>query len=348
MTARDLITRDPVTRDPVAWDLPRELYIEVTNRCNSACQACVRTFSKPEPLRDLTLGELETIVAQFPALERVVLHGIGEPLLVDDLPAMIRAVKARFPSAAVLFNSNAVLLDANWRHALIEAGLDEYRVSLDGATAATYALIRGIDALDRVIENLRAFAALAREAGHPGLSFWLTAMRENLYELPALVDLAADIGIPEVYVQRLVLTRRGLARPEHSLYGKLHARQEEVLAEAARRAEAHGIAFRASGLATPRESLDVRDGPRGASQEQSWSACFRMWRSTYVTANGNVLPCCISPFSTTDYEGLMLGNVFETPLADIWNGEKYIQRRKALHTAQPLHPCEGCGTWWSL
>ena len=340
--------RKPIARDPVALELPHELYVEVTNRCNSHCLACVRTFRKPEPLRDLTLAEFESIVSQFPALERVVLHGIGEPLLVAALPAMIRAVKARFSSAAVLFNSNAVLLDEDWRRSLIESGLDEYRISLDGATAATYAQIRGLDAYDRVVENLYAFAPLAREAGHPRLSFWLTAMRENLGELPALVDLAADMGIPEVYVQRLVLTRRGLARQEHSLYGQLRAREEAALAEAARRAETHGVAFRASGLSTPRESLGARGGSQHPSQKKPWAACFRMWRSTYVTANGNVLPCCISPFSTADYEALILGNVFETPFVDIWNGKKYVARRRALHTEQPLHPCEGCGTSWSL
>ena len=73
-----------------------------------------------------------------------------------------------------------------------------------------------------------------------------------------------------------------------------------------------------------------------------------MWRSTYVTANGNVLPCCISPFSTTDYPGLVFGNVFETPFAEIWNGERYVARRRALYTDHPLHPCEECGTSWSL
>jgi MoaA/NifB/PqqE/SkfB family radical SAM enzyme len=335
-------------RNAIARELPIELYVEVTNRCNSHCRACVRTFRKPEPLRDLTLDEFEALVDQFPTLERVVLHGIGEPLLVADLPAMIRAVKTRFPSAAVLFNSNAVLLDEGWRRLLIEAGLDEYRISIDGATAETYARIRGIDAYDRVVDNLYAFSRLASGAGHPRLSFWLTAMRENLDELPDLVDLAVDMGIPEVYVQRLVLTRRGLARKEHSLYGQLHERQEAALTEAARRAETHGIAFRASGLSTPRESLGVGNDPLEASQDKLWSGCFRMWRSTYVTANGNVLPCCISPFSTADYDGLILGNVFQTPFVDIWNGTKYVARRTALHTEQPLHPCEGCGTCWSL
>jgi MoaA/NifB/PqqE/SkfB family radical SAM enzyme len=128
----------------------------------------------------------------------------------------------------------------------------------------------------------------------------------------------------------------------------LREREEAALAEAARRAQAHGVAFRASGLSTPRVSLGAVDNPERALLGTPWSACFRMWQSTYVTANGNVLPCCISPFSTADYEGLIMGNVFETPFRDIWNNVRYVKRRTALHTGRPLHPCEGCGTSWSL
>ena len=329
-------------RNPFAEELPRELYVEVTNRCNSHCQTCIRTFELLEPLRDLSLAEFCAIVDQFPVLDRVVLHGIGEPLLNVELPAMIRYVKDQHPSAVVLFNSNAILFDEGWQRALIDAGLDEFRVSLDAATAATYSRIRGIDAFDTVIENLRRFASLHKNE-RPRLSLWLTAMRQNLGELPALVNLAAEIGVPEVYVQRLVLIHRGLAQAEQSLYRRLRAREEVALAEAAARAKAHRLTFRASGLASPQESLRApSDG------DKPWSACFRLWTTTYITANGNVLPCCISPFSTTDYASLVLGNVFQTPFAQIWNGAKYVERRAALHTAQPLHPCEQCGVYWSL
>lgn len=332
------------SRKPVAEGLPRELYVEVTNRCNSRCQTCIRTFELLEPLRDLTLTEFQTIMDQFPVLDRVVLHGIGEPLLNAELVAMIRYLKNQHPSTVVLFNSNAILLDEDWQRALIDAKLDEFRVSLDAATAATYARIRGIDAFDTVIENLCHLSSLLRKAERPRLSFWLTAMRDNLGELPLLVDLAAEIGVPEVYVQRLVLINRGLARAEQSLYRQLRAQEESALAEAAERAIAHGLAFHASGLVSPQESLR-----RGRNDgDRPWSACYRLWTTTYITANGNILPCCISPFSTTNYAGLILGNVFRSPFAQTWNDEKYIERRAALHTAHPLHPCELCGVNWSL
>ena len=339
-------------RSPVAKELPRELYVEVTNRCNSHCQTCVRTFALAEPLCDLRLAEFQAIADQFPALARVVLHGIGEPLLNAELAAMVRYVKDRHPEAMVLFNSNAVLLDEEWQKALTDAGLDEFRISLDAATATTYARIRGIDAFDTVIQNVRRFGSVLRHAERPRLSFWLTAVRENLGELPALIDIAAQIGVPEVYVQRLVLFSDGLAQAEHSPYGKLRRQEEAALAEAAERAAAHGLNFRASGLTSPQKSLQGPNNggqpPSDLIQEYRCSACHRLWTTTYITANGNVLPCCISPFSTTDYPGLILGNVFRSPFAQIWNGTNYVRRREALYTAQPLHPCELCGLNWIL
>src|SRR5258708_32847263 len=69
--------------------LPRSIYIEPTSRCNELCQQCPRTLLSREDDRDLSFDDFRSIVDQFPELERVVLHGLGEPLLNKDLPRMI-------------------------------------------------------------------------------------------------------------------------------------------------------------------------------------------------------------------------------------------------------------------
>ena len=143
--------------------LPRSLYLETTSRCNSLCETCILTFGGQEPAKDLGWDEFRAVVDQFPVLERVLLHGIGEPLLNRDLVRMVAHLKAR--GAAVLFNSNAITLSARLGEALIGAGLDEVRVSLDASTRETYARIRGVDAFDKVIANLERFAALSRRPG---------------------------------------------------------------------------------------------------------------------------------------------------------------------------------------
>ena len=67
--------------------LPRSIYIEPTSRCNELCQQCPRTLLSREDDRDLSFDNFRYIVDQFPLLDRVVLHGLGEPLpLLDEAP----------------------------------------------------------------------------------------------------------------------------------------------------------------------------------------------------------------------------------------------------------------------
>src|SRR5690349_23701466 len=95
-------------RSTVLATPPRELHIETTNRCNLACKTCPQQWGMPEDSADLTLETVNGILDQTPGVQRVVLHGIGEPLLNKELPAIVRAVKAR--GAYALFNTNGLLL----------------------------------------------------------------------------------------------------------------------------------------------------------------------------------------------------------------------------------------------
>jgi radical SAM protein with 4Fe4S-binding SPASM domain len=103
-----------------------------------------------------------------------------------------------------------------------------------------------------------------------------------------------------------------------------------------------GLALRASGLTTPLVSL------QGGASPRPWAGCQRPWTLSYVTANGNVLPCCISPWVARDYQALILGNALAEPFADIWNGERYRRFRNDFESESPPDPCRGCGLLWSI
>jgi len=330
-------------RPPVVATLPRSLYLETTNRCDSKCQTCIRTFQSLEPPADLTLEQVKAIASQFPVLDRVVLHGIGEPLLNVEIFAIVAYLKTR--SATVLFNSDAISLTAKRALKLIESGLDEYRVSMDAATRQTYRKLRGVDQFDRVVVNVRRLVALERERSRsaPRVSLWFTASRTNLHELLAFVRLAADLSVPEVYVQRLVFNGLGLATGENALHGRLEQQERELLDQAEELARTLGLTLRASGLTTPLVSLKGE-----TSRPRPWAGCQRPWTLSYVTANGNVVPCCISPWVARDYQALILGNAFAEPFAEIWNGERYRRFRIGFESASPPDPCRGCGLLWSI
>lgn len=286
------------------------------------------------------------IADQLPELEQIFLHGIGEPLLNRELFEIISLLKGR--DVYVLFNSNGILLDAQRQQDLIQAGLDELRISLDAASAHGYQKIRNSDEFAKIIDNLRSFIALQkqRRVAHPKLSLWFLATRENISELPDFVKLAAGIGIGEVYLQRLVYFQDdqgyGLAKDSMTLQKSTDG--SSALVEQSQDIAAKlGIRFNASGLSRPCASLQGH-----SAAELPWARCDRPSTLMYITANGNVLPCCISPFSTVDYASIVLGSVFKESLAEIWSGYRYRSFRKQHQSESPPKCCRGCGIQWSL
>jgi len=334
-----------ISTSPEVATLPRSIYIEPTSRCNEFCQQCPRTLLSREDDRDLSFDQFRYIVDQFPVLERVVLHGLGEPLLNKELPRMVQYLKAR--GTYVLFNSNGIGLTEKRGQALIEAGLDEYRLSMDGASRETYAKVRGVDAFDKIWRNVRAFLAMqkAQDATKPAVSLWFTAMKENLHELSALIDIASENGIREVHLQRLVYFEEGLAHSKQALFRRSTREELEMVRRCEKMCEERGITFSAAGSATPIESL-MRD-----FGERPWSGCHRPYTLTYITSSGNVLSCCFAPFghrSAREYqEERVLGNIFQQPIEEIWHGEHYQQFRSAFESDHPAKHCSQCGVNWS-
>src|SRR5262249_8413532 len=214
---------------------------------------CPRTYEELEPPADMSWELFTRIVDQVPDIARVVLHGVGEPMLVKDLPRMIGYLKDR--GAYVLFNTNGTVLNARNGRAIAEAGLDELRVSLDAANATTFKLVRGKDYFNRIVRNVRAFLEQQRKEKleKPRVSLWLTGLKETIDDLPGFVRVAADIGVKEVYLQRLVFFEHGAvghARPDQALFERLTADEAARLAEAEALSRTLGIQFSASGAAS--------------------------------------------------------------------------------------------------
>src|SRR6266852_2134351 len=151
-------------RNTAPEQAPVCLYLETTNRCNLLCTTCPRTYEELEPPADMSWELFTSIVDQVPNLQRAVLHGVGEPMLVRNLPRMVRYLKDR--GVYVLFNTNDTVLNEKNGRALITAELDELRVSLDASNAKSFREIRGKNYFDRILRNVRAFRSLQEKGGH--------------------------------------------------------------------------------------------------------------------------------------------------------------------------------------
>ena len=319
------------------------LYLEVTNRCNLLCETCPRTFEALEPPADMSWELFTRIVDQAPGMRRAVLHGVGEPMLVPELPRMIRYLKAR--GVYVLFNTNGTLLREKRFFELIESGLDELRVSLDAADAKTYAAVRGRPFFDRIVRDVRNLRVYQDKAGvqHPKISLWLTGLKETIQQLPDFVRLAAIMRVQDVHLQRLVFDEAGfgMASAEHSLFESTAAEEQAAITAAQEIGAELGVTLDASGATEPGESLKQHG-------EKPWSGCRRPWSLMYFTAHGRALPCCIAPFSARGYETYTLGDAKTQTLAEMWNGHAYTDFREKLVSDAPPKPCQNCGLRWSL
>lgn len=315
----------------------RRLHLEVTNRCNSVCETCVRT-TDPDPDRDLGLAEIARIV-ELPGLESVALQVNGEPLLHRELEAIIALIHGR--GVRVELNTNAIGLHEQRSRALIASGLDQLNISLDGATAETYRLLRGVDALAKVIHNAEGFVRVRGNEPRPELWAWMTASRHNIGELPALVELAARVEFDGLYLQRLVFYGKGLACDQDSLHGRLRSEDEDSIDRAVTRAAALGLRLSASGGHSVRGMLSAQTDPEPAR------ACRRPSEGAVVMANGDVVPCCISTF-VAPRETITMGNVLDSGWTEVWSGRPYARFRASLRRDVMPECCRQCGVRWSL
>jgi radical SAM protein with 4Fe4S-binding SPASM domain len=71
--------------------------------------------------------------------------------------------------------------------------------------------------------------------------------------------------------------------------------------------------------------------------DRSTLHCRWPWSAAYVTAEGDVTPCCNCP----DKRELFMGNLLEKPFSSIWNGKAYRIFRRELREGVP-QICRNC------
>jgi radical SAM protein with 4Fe4S-binding SPASM domain len=234
-------------------------------------------------------------------------------------------------------NSNLTLLTPRRAELCVTSGLHALSVSLDGATAPVYEAIRRKASFAKVLRNLGRLVDARDAAGSPlQVRLVMVLMRANLHELPALVRLAHEQRVPEILVQRLSSDLGQPDLPAQYIPIKQYVEGAELgpadLGEAAavfdesrRLAQALGIT-----LHLPR----LQAAPQGGR-------CDWPWTQLYLTAAGQLLPCCM--VATADRA--TFGNVFDGGLVARWQGEAAQSFRAALADGEPPAVCRSCALY---
>lgn len=141
---------------------PVELLIELTNACNLACVMCPHAQMKRG--RGVMSRELfRKIIDEASDLDirSIKLAGLGEPLLDRDIAEKIAYAKMK--NLCVKMFTNGMLLDQQRSQQLIQAGVDEIFISIDGGTPLVQETIRKGSSFSQLQANLGYLNDLRRE-----------------------------------------------------------------------------------------------------------------------------------------------------------------------------------------
>lgn len=283
--------------------------IEFSLRCNYRCPYCY-VPRNPDVSRELTRPEIKDVICQADALgaRKIIILG-GEPSIYPHLLEMIDFIRSR--GLAVEMFSNGSGIDAAVALALAERAV-RVVLKMNSFEEAVQDRLTGVPGSYRQIKDTLGHL---RRAGYPSEDHFLAVStvicRDNQHEI---LDMWRWLRDREIVPYFEIITPQANAADHPELHVPPDALEALFKAVARIDRERYGL------LWEPQPPL-------------VGNKCLRHRFSCLVTARGDVLPCV----GVT----IPVGNVRETPLADILAGSEVIRNLKR-HRETIKGPCRDC------
>jgi len=317
---------------------PRELVVEISGRCNLKCPMCIGVSGADvsnlihTPFKAPAV-EIERFIDGCGGnLQKVYLSGISEPMLAASFREVCSYIHSK--GKACGFITNGTLLNDD--SCAFIASLDNFSVgiSFDGATPETFERIRHGASFPRVVDNIRnltkAFGNKNRTSCFVGFNF--CSMSSNIDELPAVVELAASLGVDNVHAHHVV--PQSVDMVEESLFFH-QQRSDDVMLAAETRAKALGLSFS--------RPEPFRAGGQ-ARFSDAWKRCDHPWRVLQIQ-RFKVATCCTYVLAENERAGEMENYEQIYPniaSAALWNSDSLRQLRRSLFSGTPSRHCREC------
>jgi len=363
-----LMELDNFEKKTIVSYYPRNLQVEHTNICNAQCIMCTHYFNKNHNGKFVDNDFVEQIKPILPYLERITLHGIGEPFLHPNIIEYIR-----------LYSSYDVKLTAVTNGSVMSPELAEeihksfYSItfSCDACTKETYEKIRKGLSFEKFKEN----AKLLRSYGTAlPMRMSTVAMRQNLHELPGIVRLAAELGFDLLIISD-VTTQELMGNMQDSIKC-FPATAAYYINEAAKVAKEVGIEiqypeyiFEFEGNKDLMEEQAELDSMPKFKEDSFAEELYEMYKKSdffepiikatkdnfvvesgyecdgicdfvlerpYLNIKGDINLCCTNWMH-------IVGNIIDSKsFEDIWNGEIYQGIRSLFYNGKIPKFCVGC------
>ncbi len=299
---------------------PPSLNLALTNRCNLSCIMCGESKERGNN-RELSEEVFERVKVLFPFLYDINLTGGGENFLYPKFFEIVELIKKY--KVYTITSTNGVLIDKEKARQLVLSSFGLLSISIDGATKETLERIRRGADFENLIKNVKRINFFKRgyKKNRPKLKFHFVAMRDNIEELPKLVELAHELWVEEVSVAYLTVPFKELEDKSLFFYKEL---SDKFMLLSKKKGEELKVKVVLPPL--------FRDGT--SKVEGRRKICHSPWLYAAISIDGKVYPCCVSSMEMGDLKN----DDFET----IWHGQNYIRLRRTVNSNDPLPECKNC------
>ena len=260
----------------------------------------------------LSVENFEIILNQFITnnyLPRVVVlyHG-GEPFVNKNIDHFIKRCKEIGVSKVVL-NSNGLLLTEQISEKIIDAGLDEIRISLDGQSPEENNAIRRGSDFNRISKQIKYLIELKKKK---------------------------NSATPNVMVDNINILKKDVLE---SFMAKGQASVDEIpeFLPKTFENEADQIGFRTYPAMVWPGYKEFGNFDVVTFDKLNPDYCSNLFETMTIMSNGNVVACCY------DLPGeISFGNVFEQDYLKIWNSKGFSTFRKNFRNKVYANLCKNC------
>ncbi|MGQ9798597.1 MAG: radical SAM/SPASM domain-containing protein [Ignavibacterium sp.] len=301
-------TLSRIIRKPIVWGLPISFSIEPTNHCNLKCPECPSGLGAlTRKLGLLKLDDYKNWIDQIKETSFYVqLFFQGEPYINKNLPEMIKYAQKN--KIYVSISTNGHFINENNTDDILEAAPDKLIYSVDGLDEETYQNYRVGGTFAQVDSALRNLVKRKRELKlkKPFIEFQFIVMKQNEHLLEKVKEYCKEVG-----VDKLVFKTMQISSYENAL--KFLPTNEKY-------------------------SRYIVDNNSFRIKAKVKNHCFALWRTSVITWDGKVVPCCFD--KNADFTmGILNGKSFY----EIWNSENYNKFRQSILTDRKQNKmCTNC------
>ncbi len=297
-------------RKSFRWGLPYSLSIEPTNICNLKCPECPSgNGSLNRNKGHISINTYTQIIDEtYPYLLNLFLYFQGEPFINKQIFELINYASKKNIYTAT--STNGLFLSLNNSYEIIKSGLDKLIISVDGTTQQVYEQYRVTGKLDKVITGIKN----------------LVSVKNQL-----------NSKTPFIELQFLVLGTNEHQKDDFLLLGK------KLKVDSTKLKTAQIYDYKNGSKFIPQNNKYSRykkQGDKYILKNKLKNNCYRLWNSTVITIDGEMLACCFDKDAKYSF-----GNVNKNSILELSNNNKFNEFANiVLKNRKQIDICTNCIT----